>query len=220
MAAATQRRSRRTFRASARAPGFTLIELIVTIAVAAILLAIAIPSFNTTLLNNRRAAAVNDFVGAVTYARGVAVSRRKTVTICRSTLPSSSTPTCDTSTANNWNEGWVVFVDGSPPSSSSTTPTFATTTDPTTTDELLRSHEPISGGINLRGTGDTGSNIAKWITFQGTGTTSDSGAVVICDSRGWTTDARVVAVTAGGRARSINQADYGSQTPAVSSCTP
>lgn len=191
-----------------------MIELIVTIAVAAILLAIAIPSFKTTLLNNRRAAAVNDFVGAVTYARGVAASRRKTVTICRSTLPSSSTPTCDTSSATNWNEGWVVFVDESPPTASTTTPTFDAT------DELLRSHEPISGGINLRGTGDTNSNIAKWITFQGTGTTSDSGAVVICDSRGWTTDARVVAVTAGGRARSINQADYGSQTPAVSSCTP
>ena len=53
--------------------GFTLIELMVTLAVAAILLAIAIPSFNSLLVSSRLTTAANDFVNALAIARSSAI---------------------------------------------------------------------------------------------------------------------------------------------------
>ena len=57
-----------------RIHAFTLIEMLVTIAIAAILLALAIPSFRESTLNNQRAARVNELVTELNYARTQATS--------------------------------------------------------------------------------------------------------------------------------------------------
>lgn len=189
-----------------RVRGFTLIELVVTIAVAGILLAIAVPSYKSIVLNNRRASAVNDFVESLTYARGIAVSRRQNVVVCRSAQPTSSAPVCDTSTSTNWNEGWVSFVD--------TNASGAFDTG----EEILRTHE-VSASLTLNGVSDTGSNMASRVSFQGSGVTSDTGSVVYCDSRGWTTDARIITLTAGGRLQTFKRGDTGAPST-ITSCTP
>ena len=66
----------------ARPKGFTLIELMVTIAVAAILLAIATPSFTSIINSNRLTSAANEMVATLQAARMEAVRLNTTVNVC------------------------------------------------------------------------------------------------------------------------------------------
>ena len=65
-----------------RSGGFTIIELMVTLAVAAILLAIAIPSFNYLMVSNKLTTTANDIVTAVNTARITAIKRNTDVSVC------------------------------------------------------------------------------------------------------------------------------------------
>jgi type IV fimbrial biogenesis protein FimT len=85
--------------------GFTLVELMITVSIAAILLGIAIPSFTDTIKSNRLTTQANDFVTALNFARSEAVKRGYQVTLCKST----DGATCVTT--GNWAQGWVVFAD-------------------------------------------------------------------------------------------------------------
>lgn len=85
---------------------FTLIELMVTLAVLGIAIAIGIPSFNTQILNNRSAALGEDFASAVNLARSEAVKRAARVSLCAST----DGATCN-GAANNWRGGFIAVVD-------------------------------------------------------------------------------------------------------------
>jgi len=62
--------------------GFTLVELMVTVIVLAILVGVAVPGLDTLMRRNRIATASSDFSAAVAYARGEAVRRGKTVSLC------------------------------------------------------------------------------------------------------------------------------------------
>lgn len=88
-----------------RQRGVTLIEMMVTLAVAAILLAAAVPSFSALLQNNRAAAQVNELVAAIHAARGEAIKRGFPVTVCASSNQSSC------SGGSSWTSGWIVFQD-------------------------------------------------------------------------------------------------------------
>jgi type IV fimbrial biogenesis protein FimT len=88
--------------------GFTMIELIVTLAVMAIVLAIAIPGFQDFLRRNRIAAETNNLTSALAIARSEAVKRAQRVTVCGVADPGAATPAC---ADDAWSSGWIVFVD-------------------------------------------------------------------------------------------------------------
>lgn len=76
-----------------RMAGFTLVELMITIAVAAILLMIAVPSFNNIINSNRLVTATNAMVNALNSARMEAIKRNGSVQFCSN---SATTNTSDT----------------------------------------------------------------------------------------------------------------------------
>lgn len=81
--------------------GFTLIELIITVAIIAIIAATALPSFARVIASNRVASGVNEFIAAVNLARTEAIRRNRPAGVCAS----SDGVTCGA----NWNEGFLVY---------------------------------------------------------------------------------------------------------------
>lgn len=92
-----------------RQHGFTLVELMTTLMIVAILTTVAVPGFNTTIKNNRQVAHANLLVSSVGLARSEAVKHGRTATVCVSTDQASVPPTCTGET--NWELGWMVWVD-------------------------------------------------------------------------------------------------------------
>jgi type IV fimbrial biogenesis protein FimT len=89
--------------------GFTLVELLVTMAVGAILLAIAIPGYGFLVNTSKLAAVTNELVFALQLARSEAVKRGQRVTVCKSANALNPVPAC--SSTGQWQQGWLVFVD-------------------------------------------------------------------------------------------------------------
>ena len=86
--------------------GFTLIEVMVVVAIMAILLAVAVPSFVALIARNRVATEINALATDLQYARSIAIKAGQSVTICAS----FNLSTCDTS-KGIWSGGWIVFSD-------------------------------------------------------------------------------------------------------------
>lgn len=93
-----------------RSAGVTLIELMVVVAISAILLAVGVPMMTTFVDRNRVATQVNELIADVALTRSEAIARRGRVIMCRSANPNADDPTCDGAAAD-WSGGWFVFID-------------------------------------------------------------------------------------------------------------
>ena len=149
--------------------GFSLIELLVTLAVAAILFAAAMPAMRTLVQNGRASTQANSLVLSLNYALSEAIKRDLPggVTVCAS----ANQLTCSGTSA--WSEGWIVQSRvGDPP---------------------LQASLPLSGANRLTEAGDLSA-----ITFLPSGLVSSAAAFTLCDGRGGTY-ARAVELSASGR---------------------
>ena len=88
-----------------RSVGFSLIELMIVIAIAAILATLAAPSFIATTQRFRSLSESSSFASDLQYARSEAIKQGLPVTLCSS----SDGSTCAAS--NNWHFGWIIFSD-------------------------------------------------------------------------------------------------------------
>jgi type IV fimbrial biogenesis protein FimT len=139
--------------------GFTLIELLVAITVAGILAAIAIPAFNSFVMNDRDANQINAFAMSFNYARSEAVKANTPVGV--QVCPSSDAQTCN-GPAGGWSAGWVVLdMSGAPPTVMQATPALA-----------------VGNAISATGGGANG------VTFKSNGTVVAPVQIKICDPRG------------------------------------
>lgn len=93
--------------------GFTLLELMVAIAVAAILISVSAPSFRTIIQNNRIVGQSNQLVTAFQLARSEALKRNTTFVVCSS----ADGKAC----GGNWTDGWLVAEDSAGVGSASVT---------------------------------------------------------------------------------------------------
>ncbi|MCY1281158.1 Chthon cassette protein D [compost metagenome] len=89
--------------------GFTLIELMVVIALIAITTSVAIPSFQRFLERARADAAAAEVAGLFSLARSEAIRRNVPVTICRATTATSTV--CAQDAQADWGGRWIVFQD-------------------------------------------------------------------------------------------------------------
>ncbi len=85
--------------------GFSLIELIVTLTIAAILLGISVPSLIGFVRSNRLASVTNTFISDINLARSEALKRGIRAGVCQSGGATGCTG------SGTWNTGWVVFAD-------------------------------------------------------------------------------------------------------------
>ena len=102
--------------------GFTLLELVVTVTVLAVVTTIAIPSFVDVIRNNRLTTQANDFIGTLRFARAEAIKRGERVDV----VANASVGT------NEWGGGWRVVVASSA--------------------EVLRQHAALEAGNTLDST--------------------------------------------------------------------
>lgn len=156
--------------ALARTRGFSLIELMITIAVVAILTAIAWPNFRDFMHRNTATSQANQVLAALQYARNEAVSRRYPTALCGST-----SGTACTSNDTNFENGWMIWRDGT----LSGTPSYSAVA--TSKDELLRVAQ-VQNGVSIRSFGGSGS--AALIAFDQRGAVIGAGGgttnIVIC----------------------------------------
>lgn len=161
-----------------RMAGFTLLELMLVITVAAVILGLGIPNLTQFIRNNRMTGAANDMLVALHTARTEAVKRRAFVTFCFSADPTAATPTC-----SNAGRGWVVFVDDADPAATSADDANFVVNDPNVETVLLR-HEALPAAI------DTMNKLpaaTQGIVFTQSGFARTTGtplaSTVLCDER-------------------------------------
>jgi|GEM_PF-108879 type IV fimbrial biogenesis protein FimT len=168
--------------------GFTLIEMMATMAIAMVLMTMAVPNFVPIINDNRLAVQANDLVAALALARSQAYSRRCNVVVCKS----SDQENCSTNQVVEWEDGWIVFVDQN---------NNRTKQD---NEIILRRSSGLHGENTLR----PDAVFSNYIAFVADGRSIGNGSTepptqgrfTLCDSRG-AEHARVVEISPIGRAR-------------------
>lgn len=172
--------------------GFTLIELMVAITVMAVLLGLAVPSFNEATLGSKLGSYANNFVASTNLARSEAIKRNVKVTLCATADGSSC------ASSGGWEQGWIIKCKT----------TNNTTCDATGSDWIvIHRQQALGSGLKMTDVADTRS-----MEFDPAGVGATPATVTLCratPSVGG--QERVISVTATGRA-SVRKTTTGSCT--------
>ena len=173
--------------------GFTLLELIIVVAMLGITMGIAAPNLIEMISNNRIATAAADLATAMQQGKAEAVARVNPTTLCK-----RNTDGDDCVGDGDWSQGWIVFSDLNGDASVGDD------------DEILLVHEALHPNITFGGT----AGVAAFITFRPTGASSVNNieALVVCDERGFIDKSRGLLVTITGRGSVMKASETGQAT--------
>lgn len=158
--------------------GFTLIELIITLAVAAVVLTIGVPSFQEAMRNYRVTSVTNQLITALNLARSTAIKENVRVVLCKANTSTNTLPTAcalSGSATPGYEQGWIVFVDTD------------NSGDLNGAEVIISSSEPASSGavvITIQGN----TNVWDYISFRSdgiprqTGGGPQNGTITVCNS--------------------------------------
>jgi type IV fimbrial biogenesis protein FimT len=173
-------------RAQRHAPGFTLVELLVTVAVLALLAAVAAPSMARLVDSTRLTGYSNEFLAAMYLARSEAIKRNTRAVLCKS----STAVACNVS--GGWEQGWIVFHD---PNNNGTLDAGET---------VIHQAHALPGGLWLTGN----VTVANYISFTPSGRTRQvngafqMGTLTLCKPSS-ETEGRQIVINNAGRPRVI-----------------
>ena len=168
-----------------RSAGFTLIELMLVIAVATVLLGFGVPSMTAILNVNKLTAASNALLSSIRLARSEDFKRSGRVVLCKS----ADGAAC--ATRGGWEQGWIVFHDVNQDGEH----------DPEET--LIERGNPLPDSLRLTGN----STVAKYVSFVATGSARmagggfQAGTVTVCNLSATGGEARQIILNAVGRPR-------------------
>lgn len=140
-----------------RSNGFSLVELLVSLAVAAVLLGIALPGFNALVRERALAAAINDLAAGIAYARSEAIRRARPISLA-ARAPESG---------NEWAGGYCVLVGGQGSCASAS--------------DILRETPALSGFL-LSGDGDLAALPRLTFSARGLPSPALAGAFILCSA--------------------------------------
>lgn len=155
------------------ARGFTLVELVVTLVILAVVLSIGIPSFKRLIASNRLSAAANDVVAVMQTARAEAIRQNRRVMLC----PSTTGRNCS---GANWSH-FIAFSVG--PTVSTATPSSVA---PAAATDVLRDVDLGTGRLAVKGSSNVTASDRIWFSSDGYArmgaSSTRAGAISVCST--------------------------------------
>ena len=165
--------------------GFTLVELMVVVAVVAILQSLAAPAFSDMVSSVKQTTAINSLFSSLILARSEAIKRNSRAVLCKS----ANGTTC--TTTGGWEQGWIVFHDAN------------NNADLDTGEAILSREQAQSKLIRLTGN----SPVANYVSYTPMGTTSytsgafQAGTLTVCTESATPVNALQIVISSAGRPR-------------------
>lgn len=154
--------------------GVTLLEILIALAVIAIVLTVISPNVQTIVTKSKTSSTINELSSVIQHARFIAVDQNITTRVC----PTNNFSSCTT----NWNHAKMVFIDANGNGSRDTSEPLITTAQKVSTSATM-----------------TGPNSA--LSFQDSGAVSMSTSIKICPNNNDVNMARSININAQGRVR-------------------
>ncbi|MFT5923731.1 MAG: type IV fimbrial biogenesis protein FimT [Paraglaciecola sp.] len=163
-----------------RQKGVTLVELMVTVSIVAIILTFVGPNIQSILIKNRMIAEINETSSMIQYARHHAIDEQGLVVVC----PSTDYSVC----SKDWNNPKIVFIDEDDNAIRSATEELLVTIGATSAISLM-------------------TNTTDIIKFTGTGEANETTEILLCHKDGKAEYARSLSVTLQGRVKMSTDSD-------------
>jgi type IV fimbrial biogenesis protein FimT len=167
--------------------GATLLELMVVLAVSAILLGIGIPSFAALTSSSRLASTTNELVSSLHLARSEAIKRGSRTVMCTSATGTACAG------SGGWHQGWLVFHDANNNAVLDAGET------------VILARQALPAGFSLRGN----EHVSEYISYTPGGATKlisgafQAGTLTLCNESGGPGAARQVIISSTGRPRTV-----------------
>ena len=168
-----------------RKSGYTLIEVLVVVTLAAVLLSLAAPALTGMVITQQSISLVNAFLASLNLARSESIKRNARAVVCKSATGLSC------ASNGGWEQGWIVFHD-------------ANNNAALDAGELVLQQQGAAS-IGLRLTGNT--QVASYVSYSASGSAKlvsgafQAGTFTLCPSSATATDVRQVVLSGTGRPR-------------------